>query len=214
MSLINEALKRARQAPVPPAPDLHFRPVEPVPTAQRKAGFLFPAVLGVFALLALVLVWHVVRPSHANPQPTAFAAAPEAKPAVAVEPPPVTPPAPSAPVAAATVASSPSSASAPAPTETRSPAPVTTAAPVPAPGNVAAAAVATNSGPVAEPPPPALPPLKLQGVVYNPRRPSAVISGKTLFIGDRVRDLRVVAIGQESVTLVGAGQTNVLSLAD
>jgi hypothetical protein len=56
--------------------------------------------------------------------------------------------------------------------------------------------------------------LKLQGVVYNPRRPSAVISGKTLFIGDRIRDFRVVAISQESVTLTGAGQTNVLSLAD
>ncbi len=59
---------------------------------------------------------------------------------------------------------------------------------------------------------PALP--KLQGIVFNPRRPSAVINGKTLFLGDRVAGFRVVAIGPDSATLVSGGQTNVLMLEE
>ena len=60
------------------------------------------------------------------------------------------------------------------------------------------------------PPKPA--PLRLQAIVYNPKRPSVLISGKTLFIGDKLGDLRVAAIDQESATLVGVDQTNVFSL--
>ena len=64
---------------------------------------------------------------------------------------------------------------------------------------------------VPEPPKPA--PLRLQGIFFHPKRPSAIISGKTVFIGDKVGDLRVVAIEPDGATLVGAGQTNVLSLS-
>jgi hypothetical protein len=62
--------------------------------------------------------------------------------------------------------------------------------------------------------PPKPPPLKLQGIVFNPQRPSALVNGRTVFIGDRVREMRVVAISMATLTLSGAGQTNVLSLAD
>jgi hypothetical protein len=55
---------------------------------------------------------------------------------------------------------------------------------------------------------------KLQAVVFNPKRPSAIISGKSVFAGDRVGEFRVVTITQESVTLVGGGQTNVLVLGE
>jgi hypothetical protein len=74
--------------------------------------------------------------------------------------------------------------------------------------------VVTNAAPVTEAPPPkpALP--KLQAIVFSPTRPSVMVSGKTLFIGDKLNGLRVTAIDQESVTLVGAGQTNVLTLAE
>jgi hypothetical protein len=41
-----------------------------------------------------------------------------------------------------------------------------------------------------------------------------MISGRTLFVGDKLGDLRVVAIDQQSATLAGAGQTNVLSLSE
>jgi hypothetical protein len=64
---------------------------------------------------------------------------------------------------------------------------------------------------IAAPPKPA--PLRLQAIIFNPSRPSALISGKTLFIGEKLGALRVVAIDQESATLVGPGLTNVLSLS-
>jgi hypothetical protein len=70
----------------------------------------------------------------------------------------------------------------------------------------------TNSAAMTPPPPPKPAPLRLQAVVFNPRQPSAIISGKTLFIGDKLGDSRVVAIDRGSATLVGAGKTNVLSL--
>jgi hypothetical protein len=54
----------------------------------------------------------------------------------------------------------------------------------------------------------------LQAIIFNPKRPSAMIGGKTLFIGDKVGDLRVVAIDKNSATLAGGGQTNVLTLAE
>ncbi len=39
-----------------------------------------------------------------------------------------------------------------------------------------------------------------------------MISGKTLFIGDKLGELRLVAIDPQSATLIGSGQTNVLTL--
>ena len=69
--------------------------------------------------------------------------------------------------------------------------------------------VGTNDVAPAKPPP-----LKLQGIVYDPKRPSAVINGRTVFVGDRIRQLRVVAITAETATLVDSSHTNVLSLAE
>ena len=64
------------------------------------------------------------------------------------------------------------------------------------------------------PTPPKPAPLRLQAIIFNPKRPLAMISGKTLFIGDKLGDLRVVAISKESAILAGAGQTNVLTLSE
>jgi hypothetical protein len=55
---------------------------------------------------------------------------------------------------------------------------------------------------------------KLQAVVFDPKRPSAIISGKSVFVGDKFGDSRVLAITRESVTLIGSGQTNVLVLGE
>ncbi len=41
-----------------------------------------------------------------------------------------------------------------------------------------------------------------------------MIGGKMLYVGDKVGDLRIVAIDQESATLIGATRTNVLTLSD
>jgi hypothetical protein len=195
MSLINEALKRAREVPIAPAPELHFRPVEQPPVARRTVGLMLPVVVAGLALLALLLVWQLSHRSGSSAQQLSVA--------------PVSEPSPTA-VSAPPVDSSQAQPARPAAPAVTPPAP---AVAPPAPENVAAAAP-TNSDTAAEPPPPAPPPLKLQGVVFNPKRPSALISGKTVFVGDRIRDFRVVAISADSATLMGAGQTNVLSLSE
>jgi hypothetical protein len=61
-------------------------------------------------------------------------------------------------------------------------------------------------------PKPALP--KLQAIIFSPTKPSVIIGGKTLFIGDKLSGFRVAAIDRESATLVGPGQTNVLTLSE
>jgi MSHA biogenesis protein MshK len=81
------------------------------------------------------------------------------------------------------------------------------ATPPPAPTIVTQVIViATN------PPVPLPPALKLQMVLFSPSRPSAMINGKTVFVGDRIGDARVVAITQTTVSVLQDGQTNVLSL--
>jgi hypothetical protein len=71
----------------------------------------------------------------------------------------------------------------------------------------------TNIVAPTEPPPPKPAQLKLQGIMFSRTRPCAMIGGKMLYVGDRLEGLRIEAVDRESVTLVGAGQTNVLSLA-
>jgi len=56
-------------------------------------------------------------------------------------------------------------------------------------------------------------PMKLQGIFFNPRSPSAVVNGQSVYLGDRVGGFRVVGISPVAVTLVSATATNVLSLS-
>jgi hypothetical protein len=208
MSLINDALRRAKdaqqQAPPPPSPDLPFRPVEPAPQrARRGPGLLLTLTLAAVALFTLLFVCQWVQPrdltgltavnartapvARATPTPTPVSASVEADtptPALATQP------------GSATQPNSP-------------PSPATNA-----PVADAQESEATNTAAVTPPPPPKPAPLRLQAIVFNPRRPSAMISGKTLFVGDKLGDLRVVAIDQQSATLAGAGQTNILSLSE
>jgi len=72
----------------------------------------------------------------------------------------------------------------------------------------------TNATAIAPAPPPKAAPLRLQAIVFDPKRPSALISGKTVFIGDKLGDARVMGIDRDSATLVGAGRTNILTLPE
>ena len=56
-------------------------------------------------------------------------------------------------------------------------------------------------------------PMKLQGIFFNPRNPSALVSGQSVSLGDHVGGFRVVGISPVAVTLVSATATNVLSLS-
>ncbi len=222
MSLINDALKRAKEAQqeVPLCtPNLPLRPVEPGQQhARHNLGLLLPVALAVVALLALFLVWQL-----AQTRPTKVAMQ-----AVARTTPALSPPAalPTAPPLVRTEAALPAKATPPDSSARQASAspPMAAAAGAPAanppvvasntPVADAQESVATNAAAVSAIAPPKPAPLRLQGIVFNPQRPSAMISGRTVFIGDKVGGLRVVAIDQDSTTLVGAGQTNILSLSD
>jgi hypothetical protein len=214
MSLINDALKRAKQAQqdAPPAdPVTQFRPVEPaIQPARHGLGLILPISLGLVALLALLLLWELSRrgsspsPAAANsPLNVAARALPseQAAPVPAAESPssPVT-----RPVASSTTSVKPTVASVPDSSGNSN-------GSIPNTNLTATASDITDSNRVsgAELPPA---PLKLQGIVYNPHRPSALINGRVVFVGDRVRDLKVTAIHASDVLLTGEGRTNLLSL--
>jgi hypothetical protein len=114
------------------------------------------------------------------------AKAPETTPAAAVSPAPAPAPAAVVPAAERGKANEPASAS------------------------VREAAAANETIATVEAAKPA--PLKLQAITFNPARPSAIVSGKTVFVGDRFREFRVLKIDANSATLVNETQTNVLRL--
>ena len=210
MSLINDALRRAKEAqqqtPPPPSPELPFRPVEPAQqSARRGLDLLLPVALAAVALLLLLFAWGWTQtrgahtPLEVNARTARARQATTPAPAVAVQPAPAKTPASAAvPTtgAAAGLAMDATDASADEPLASVEESEVTSAPAITAP------------------PPPKPAPLRLQAIIFNPKRPSAMIGGKTLFVGDKVGDLRIVAIGKDSATLAGGGQTNVLSLAE
>jgi hypothetical protein len=113
MSLINDALKRAKDAQqksMPAAPSPQFRPADPAPTPARGLGMTVPLIMAVLAIIALVFIWkHQKKPAEAaapaKPSAPVNTIA-ETKPAVATPAPPVTP-TPSPAIAVAPVASVP-----------------------------------------------------------------------------------------------------------
>ncbi len=202
MSLINDALKRAKQNQQDnPPPPLQFRGVDP----QPKRSLLPVVAVSIVALLAfgataLLLVYLIgrddgkldVEARTAPPLPKAAqpVQSPEAalqslpKPLAEIIPPSVEP-----------VAKSKPDETLPAPTF---------------PGEND-----TNTMPAVAANEPPKPPLhKLQGIFFNPARPSAVVNGKTVFVGSVVGNSRVADITRETVTLISATSTNVLSLSE
>ncbi len=65
---------------------------------------------------------------------------------------------------------------------------------------------------VAAVPAPEFPTLKLQGIIWSPRRPSAVVNGKSVFVGEKVERAVVTAIEQDSVKVTWNGEERVLTL--
>jgi hypothetical protein len=103
---------------------------------------------------------------------------------------------------AAETASTPSPPAAPAVVDVPGPAApaVTNAA---TPGVVPAPAVVSK---------PTFPTVKVQGIFYREDNPSALINGRTVYVGDRLEDMRVTKIEKNSVTLEWEGQSKVISL--
>lgn len=201
MSLINDAIKQANkanksrpQATAPtgtPTAGMH----EAAPSRPASSGSMMSVLLlcGIVAfvllggtLLFLALRNRTVADAHG---PSAPAPAPAGN--LSREPPAVGSPPATEPVAA--VVSSP---------ESNDPAPEVRPGPV---------VVAQPAAPVA-PVPSAFPELKLQGIYYRIDRPSVMINGKTLEIGDFVADAQVIQIDRKEVTVEFAGEQRVLCL--
>jgi hypothetical protein len=181
MSLVNDALKRAKDAQQkspPSASGPQFRLPDPASQPKRGIGMTVPLVIALFAMAGLAFVWLNQRKVSARK------AAVEAK--------------PSAPVVAAPVVATP---------VTKPSTQVTVATP--------AAPVAPTPAPVVAPVSPAIAPvpeLKLQAIFFSPGHSSAIISGKTVRVGNTLKGFRVAAITEVSATLVSATQTNVMTL--
>jgi hypothetical protein len=77
----------------------------------------------------------------------------------------------------------------------------TVEAPSPA-ANPPAVAVAA---PAMQPAPP-----RLQAIFFNKSQPSAIIDGRTVYVGSRIGDFRVATITSGSATLVSGATTNIL----
>lgn len=202
MSLINEALRQAREArPANPAP-ANGPPLTPVEPVHRPGGstLTLPMLIAVVLAMAVALLWIYFRTgggvlmvrASSHPQTSTEVAQPQ-------------PPAPSL-TAIPTIA--------PAATPTPVP-PLNAIASNTNSITVAANEPAANVPVVAETPKPLPPVYRLQSIFFRAKNPSAVINGKTLFLGSRVGDARIIAIDQESATIVtSAGQTNMLLLSN
>ena len=209
MSLINDALKRAREAQDQAARgadrDIELRPVEPGSVPTRKAGWVLPSVVTAAVLLAGFCIYQATRPSRQDTQVQARTTPPNA--------PATTPVVPTVPETTPAKGVVPTNIPATAPVpqllhEQSAPAipPERTAS------NSLAISATTIEAPATPSQPPAKPVFRLQGIVFHPTRPSAVINGKTVFVGDKIADKRVFAIDVDTVTVAGSGETNVLTL--
>ena len=217
MSLINDALRRARQTQQqsPPASRQPLVPVEPKP---RGISRMLPLAVGV--LFAAACFFFGLSLARRTSPPVAVAPLPPPKqsdkPVPAPAPVPVAPaPLPEPKVAPATKSAPKLSLSATTANSvvvaTLLPKTVASAAPTApaAPAKVAAPAAtppAVPKPPVTPPPPPPPEP-KLQGIFFDPARPWAIVSGKTVYAGDRVGDFRVKEISKNTVTLEKADKT-------
>jgi len=196
MSLINDALKRAKESQQPHHPSsaaslrtIEARPAER-PYVSRMLLIVILLLLGsAFAFIGMAMTGRLAKKNLVLPQvaavrPIAAVFAPSQPVKTAV---PVVAVAPVAPVV-----------------------PVQTA-PAPVPVSVVVAPVVVA---------PALPPLVLpdtlhvQGVAYDPVRPWAIVSSRTVYVGDVVKGVRVMEITRNSVTFGSNGQTNRLFVGE
>jgi hypothetical protein len=210
MSLINDALKRAKHAQKenpPPPSALQFKAADP--SQQRSPGPPVLLIVAVVIVLAVVGAFVMIVLQKRGASPVVNARQPDEIRLQTAAPSVVTP------------VANPVNAPEPVLVTSQQAVPPAGAVPVSSTNNGAAATLSgpvdsvTNSATADVDPTPSKPAFpRLQGIFYRPQRPSAVISGKNVFVGSRVGEFQVLAITQESVTISSATQTNVLSLAE
>ncbi len=196
MSLINDALRRAnQQKEQAPAPE--GSPMQPAHHPERtKVSFAGPMLLifflGVVLTCAAWFFWKALSGKSTSAPATQEASSSVPPEVVPVFAPPETAPERTLPVPQ--VVESIPAAQPPNTVASNKPAPVASAPEVIAPS------------------PPAAPALKLQGIFYRIARPTALISGKTVGVGEKIEGARVLKIERSEVTLERDGETIVLIL--
>lgn len=195
MSLINDALKRAKQARLQnPFDGQPMVPLQPVDYAARPNWF-FRTVMGLLVLASLALSgWFFCKwwLTGDESQRVTGVASQSTTPAAATTTAPAKPARPKQAIKVSTNIVRRANFVAPAQPQTETPGTPTTNAPVPAPG------------PFAD--------LKLQSIIFRDEKPAALINGEMLLVGEEIRGARVVRIERQSVTIERKGETNALRL--
>ena len=213
MSLINDALKRAKQAQqknAPPAAGSTLRPAEPARPVAAPRSILLPilaaaALVLVGAILIVVALSRGLRSKSAEPaesRPITVSHNDQPKDATTLSQPANISSRPDQPIQRATIQTTP----------TNEPPPTVSVA-APSATQIVVSAEGTNAATVVQvPAEPQLP--RLQGILFNPARPTAFLNGKSVVVGGRAGEYTVVAITKQAVTVERAGQTNVLKLEE
>jgi hypothetical protein len=187
MSLINDALKKASQLTAPTPPPAKSGPTLRPLEAKRKPSLwpviVFPALLlAILGLAGWFFLKHVRVESPVNASARESASVPEEQASIQPEP------------------ASPARAVAPAQVNTTLPA------------DKVPTQTSNQTASVVAPAPPPAPTFKLQGIFYKPVQPLAMLNGRTVGIGDKVLNGKIVAIRRDSVSVYVDGQTKVLTL--
>jgi HD-like signal output (HDOD) protein/CheY-like chemotaxis protein len=171
-------------------------PVAPV--LPRTRWVYAGAAVVVFGLLALWLETLPDDPVRARaPAPTAATA------------PAVVPPAPAAvPEAALAMAAAEEATAATAQSSVTASEPeISLTEPEPTPALPVSQATPTNAAPPSSALKEQTPPdFRLNGIIYTVHRPSAIVNGRTVYVGDWVNGATVISIGPDTVTLEFNGQ--------
>ena len=210
MSLINDALNRAKQAQQQnPFGGQPVVPLQPVDYASRPNYLLRSAA----ALLAVVTLacsgWFFWKWWSSRGERRSVVAVNEAKGDSAAQVnvrPQSSPRKPVIQVSTNIVVRSNATATTTPPAEV---------SPTPTNASIATPQASADApAPAAEPAPPPSPfaDLKLRSIIYREDKPAAVINGDMLYVGDEIRGARVVRIERYSVTVERKGETNELRL--
>ncbi len=198
MSLINDALKRATEAQnkteqMPP-PTLKLRAVEPREAAPKNSSWILPSLITGTVLITAFFIWQMTKK-----EPTQQKSATPAANATTLKVHAREQEDSGVAISGAKMPNLPESQKVAVVAVSGTTIQETTKAQ----GTNSALVDSASSKPAGP---------KLQAIVFIPGSPSAMISGNTVFVGEKVGEWKVVAITKDSATLVGSGQTKVLRL--
>jgi hypothetical protein len=214
MSLINDALKRAKNAQEQKPPGgPPVAPLQPVDYTARP-NWLFRSVVSLLLLASLTCsAWFFGKwwtSNRDSERVVAFAReAPAERPSKTGDPAQTPAPESAIKVSTSIIVRTDFDSAPRSEPEAVTQAPSTNA-PLSAPP-VNRIVPETNPA-VPAPPPSPFADVKLQSIIYRQDKPAALINGEMVFVGEEVRGARVLKIDRQSVTVERKGETNELRL--